>query len=167
MESLPSLLAKFKEQEMKIINFLAANDPENVDNYAEKFFEVKEDLNNKINSWCWAMSFMQNEIDYCKQQEQRFEKMRKIAENKKSRMKSYLQQVVEDQGGKVKCPDFKLSLRSCAPKLVLLEEDLKSIPEKYITVKPEINCQLVKEDLKKGVEIPFACLQTKYALYIS
>lgn len=94
---------------------------------------------------------------------------RKSIESRIDRIKAYLHENMERTGiTKIECPYFVLSVRKNPPALKIIDPD--KIPDKYFTIPdlppPELNKDLLKSDLKNGVEIDGAILTAGSSLQI-
>ena len=95
----------------------------------------------------------------------RLQGMKKAAQSKEKWLKSYLQSQMEVMGlTKVKTDLFQISIQNNPPSVD--DYDPALIPAKYQKVTYDIDRRRILEDLKKGLEIPGACLKQSKSIRI-
>ena len=127
------------------------------DEALEGAFDVaKEDLALKLEGYCKFIKNLESDIAGLKEEEKRLATRRKTMENTIERAKAAMQNAMRIAGEK-KMPagTFTVSLQQNPPRVVLDEQYIENIPEKYlIPQEPTINKKLILEDLKEGFAIP-------------
>ena len=115
----------------------------------------QEELSIKLENYCKFIKNMEADAKAFKEEEQRLAARRKTLENTIERAKSAMKYAMDVAGEKkIKGNLFTISLQNNPPKVVLDEQYIENIPEKYIKyAEPEINKALIKEDLTNGVNL--------------
>ena len=95
----------------------------------------------------------------------RLQGMKKAAQSKERWLKSYLQSQMEVMGlTKVKTDLFQISIQNNPPSVD--DYDPALIPASYQKVTYDIDRRRILEDLKKGIEVPGACLKQSQSIRI-
>lgn len=115
----------------------------------------QEELSIKLEHYCMFIKNMEADAKAFKEEEQRLAARRKTLENTIERAKKAMQYAMDVAGEKkVKGKLFSISLQNNPPKVVMDEQYIENIPEKYIKyAEPEINRAMIKEDLQSGVDL--------------
>lgn len=115
----------------------------------------QEELSIKLENYCKFIKNMEADAKAFKEEEQRLYARRKTLENTIERAKSAMKYAMDVAGEKkIKGNLFTISLQNNPPKVVMDEQYIENIPEKYIKyAEPEINRALIKEDLTNGVDL--------------
>lgn len=115
----------------------------------------QEELSIKLENYCKFIKNMEADAKAFKEEEQRLYARRKTLENTIERAKSAMKYAMDVAGEKkIKGNLFTISLQNNPPKVVLDEQYIENIPEKYIKyAEPEVNRALIKEDLTNGVDL--------------
>ncbi len=115
----------------------------------------QEELSIKLEHYCMFIKNMEADVKAFKEEEQRLAARRKTLENTIERAKKAMQYAMDVAGEKkVKGKLFSISLQNNSPKVVMDEQYIENIPEKYIKyAEPEINRAMIKEDLQSGVDL--------------
>ena len=120
-------------------------------------FEVAaEDLAEKLEGYCKFIKNLESDIAGLKAEEERLASRRKTMENTVKRAKDAMKVAMNTAGEKkIAAGTFTVSVQQNPPKVVMDEQYLENIPEKYLThPEPEINKKLILEDLKDNFETP-------------
>lgn len=120
------------------------------------FENTSEELALKLEGYCKFIKNLESDIAGLKEEEKRLNARRKTMENTVERAKAAMQMALSAAGEKkMPCGSFTVSIQDNPPKVVLDEQYLENIPEKYlIQQEPEINKKLMLEDLKENFETP-------------
>lgn len=116
------------------------------------FDVAKEDLADKLEGYCKFIKNLESDIAGLKAEEARIKARRQTMENTVDRAKEAMKKAMNTAGEK-KLPagSFTVSVQANPPKVVLDEQYLENIPEKYlIPQEPTINKKAMLEDLKAG-----------------
>ena len=116
------------------------------------FDVAKEDLADKLEGYCKFIKNLESDIAGLKAEEARIKARRQTMENTVDRAKEAMKKAMNTAGEK-KLPagSFTVSVQANPPKVVLDEQYLGNIPEKYlIPQEPTINKKAMLEDLKAG-----------------
>ena len=116
------------------------------------FDVAKEDLADKLEGYCKFIKNLESDIAGLKAEEARIKTRRQTMENTVDRAKEAMKKAMNTAGEK-KLPagSFTVSVQANPPKVVLDEQYLENIPEKYlIPQEPTINKKAMLEDLKAG-----------------
>jgi len=92
---------------------------------------------------------------------------KKVLANKAASMKAYLLENMQAAGiNKIECAYFVISIKKNPPAMIIENDD--DVPEKYVSIIEikQIDKALMKSDLKGGVEVSGAHLETKYRVDI-
>ena len=117
---------------------------------AEVFENAKDDLADKLEGYCKLIKNLESDIDGLKAEETRLKARRQTMENTVKRAKEAMKAAMLTAGEKkIAAGSFTVNVQLNPPKLVLDEQYLENIPEKYlIPQEPEINKRQMLEDLK-------------------
>ena len=117
---------------------------------AEVFENAKDDLADKLEGYCKLIKNLESDIDGLKAEETRLKARRQTMENTVKRAKEAMKTAMLTAGEKkIAAGSFTVNVQLNPPKLVLDEQYLENIPEKYlIPQEPEINKKQMLEDLK-------------------
>ncbi len=123
---------------------------------AGAFDVATEDLAAKLEGYCKFIKNLESDIAGLKEEEKRLATRRKTMENTVDRAKEAMKRAMETAGEKkIPAGSFTCSIQQNPPKVVLDEQYLENIPEKYlIPQEPQINKKLMLEELKESFEIP-------------
>ena len=123
---------------------------------AGAFDTTKEELTEKLEGYCKFIKNLESDISGLKEEEKRLNTKRKTMENTVERAKAAMQAALVTAGEKkLACGSFTVSIQDNPPKVILDEQYLENIPEKYLIQKePEVNKKLILEDLKENFETP-------------
>ena len=116
------------------------------------FDVAKEDLADKLEGYCKFIKNLESDIAGLKAEEARIKARRQTMENTVDRAKEAMKKAMNTAGEK-KLPagSFTVSVQANPPKVVIDEQYLENIPEKYlIPQEPTINKKAMLEDLKAG-----------------
>lgn len=116
-------------------------------------FEVaREDLADKLEGYCKFLKNLESDIAGLKAEEKRLAERRKVLENTKDRAKGAMLRAMKTAGEK-KLPagSFTVSVQANPPSLILDEQYIENIPEKYIKhPAPEVDRSALKDALQNG-----------------
>ena len=117
---------------------------------AEVFENAKDDLADKLEGYCKLIKNLESDIDGLKAEETRLKARRQTMENTVKRAKEAMKTAMLTAGEKkIAAGSFTVNVQLNPPKLILDEQYLENIPEKYlIPQEPEINKKQMLEDLK-------------------
>lgn len=134
----------------------------------ECFTNMTEDFKDKMENCCKYIKCLDSDIEGLKAEEKRIKEKRVAMENSQKRLKDLMYKAQMASGEKkLVCGSFTTSIQNNPPSVVLDEQYIENIPEKYIKVTPEVNRALIKEDLKNGVDLEgIAHLETTTSLRI-
>ena len=123
---------------------------------AGAFDVATEDLAVKLEGYCKFIKNLESDIAGLKEEEKRLATRRKTMENTVDRAKEAMKKAMETAGEKkIPAGSFTCSIQSNPPKVVLDEQYLENIPEKYLLPQePQLNKKLMLEELKESFEIP-------------
>lgn len=145
--------------EFEIISELLSN-PDLTDEEAETLQTaldcLGEDLDYKLENYAKVIRNFESDIEGLKKEEDRIRTKRQTLEKRISDMKTAMRDamiamIAPDEKGKIrtKCGAFSFSIRNNAPSVVMDEQYIENIPEKYlIAQEPKIDRKLLAEDLK-------------------
>lgn len=111
-------------------------------------------IEDKADGYAKVIRQLEHDAQACDIEAKRFTDKKKHIENKIDRMKRSLQGAMELTGKtKFKTQFFSFNIQN-NPASVVVEVDVDRIPAKYLKpADPTINKQLLKDDLKAGVEL--------------
>lgn len=113
-----------------------------------------EDLADKLENCCKYIKNEEAVIAGLKEEEERLNARRKAKENAIKRLKQLMQDAMNAAGEKkLQCGTFTTSIQKNAPSVVIDEQYMENIPEKYLVHKTDINRRLMLEDLKAGEDL--------------
>lgn len=120
----------------------------------EAFENLTEDLKVKLENCCKYIKNEESMVSGLKEEEARLKAKRQAAENRITRLKALMQKCMETAGEKnLPCGTFKVAIQKNAPSVVIDEQYIENIPNKYLKVQePEIDKTKLKEALKNGDE---------------
>lgn len=123
---------------------------------AGAFDVATEDLAAKLEGYCKFIKNLESDIAGLKEEEKRLATRRKTMENTVDRAKEAMKKAMETAGEKkIPAGSFTCSIQANPPKVVLDEQYIENIPEKYLVPQePQINKKLMLEELKENFEIP-------------
>lgn len=121
----------------------------------ECFTNMTEDFKDKMENCCKYIKCLDSDIEGLKAEEKRIKEKRQAMENSKERLKNLMFKAQRASGEKkLVCGSFTTSIQANPPSVVLDEQYIENIPEKYLKYPaPEVNRTLIKEDLKNGVNL--------------
>ena len=92
----------------------------------------------------------------------------KSIENMIDRMKNAIRSAVEETDGqKIEGSVFKFAMQKNPASVVLDEQYIENLPEKYLKVTTDVNRSAIKDDIKNGVNLDgIAHLESTYSLRI-
>lgn len=114
-----------------------------------------EDIEIKLEGYSKVIRNFEADIEGIRNEEKRLASRRKVLENRISNMKEAMAYAMKlTNNTKVKGDLFTVSLQANPEAVVLDEQYIENIPEKYlIPQEPKIDKALLKEDLKAGVDL--------------
>ena len=150
MSNIYSLTADFlRIQEMM-------EDPElDPQTLADTMEAVEGELEMKAESYAKVMKNLEADVAGIKAEIDRLSERKKTIENNIKRMKEALQYSMETTGKtKFKTELFSFSVRNNAPKVVMDEEYLENVPERFLKYSdPTINRTAIKEAIQNGEDL--------------
>lgn len=132
-----------------------AEDPDiEEDVFMDTLEGIEGEIEIKADGYAKVIRQLEHDAEACGVEAKRFTEKKKFIENKIDCMKRSLQDVMELTGKtKFKTELFSFNVQNNPPS-VAVEADIKDIPEKYLKhVDPKIDKELMKKDLKAGVEL--------------
>jgi hypothetical protein len=113
---------------------------------------IEGELEVKAESYAKVMKNLEADVAGIKAEIDRLSERKKTIENNIKRMKEALQFSMETTGKtKFKTELFSFSVRNNAPKVVMDEEYIENVPERFLKYKdPEINRTAIKEAIQGG-----------------
>lgn len=114
-----------------------------------------EEIALKLENYAKFIKNTESDIAGLKAEELRLKDKRKALENTIDRMKKAMQDALILSGNnKVKSPLFTFSMQKNPPSVVMDEQYIENIPEKYIIhPEPTIDRKALLDDLKSGVDL--------------
>jgi hypothetical protein len=129
---------------------------------------INEAIEIKAGNIATFIQSLDAEAQVIKAEEERLSARRKAVENKKARIKDYLQYELESAGmDKIKLPTITISLQANPWAVDITDESL--IPNKYYKVIPEqkmLNREQIKKDLTAGEEVTGCLLHRERSVRI-
>jgi len=123
--------------------------------FDEKFVEKVDSCNALIRTW-------EADIVACKEEKKRIDSIKKSKENALKRLKSWVVYCLQQLPDKmVESATCKLSIRKGRDKLIIDEDYIESLPDRFIRVKKEADKTAIMEEYKKTGVLPQGCSITK------
>ena len=122
---------------------------------ADTMEAVEGELEIKAENYAKVMKNLEADVAGIKAEIDRLSERKKTIENNIKRMKEALQFSMETTGKtKFKTELFSFSVRNNAPKVVMDEEYIENVPERFLKYKdPEINRTAIKEAIQNGEDL--------------
>ena len=122
---------------------------------ADTMEAVEGELEIKAENYAKVMKNLEADVAGIKAEIDRLSERKKTIENNIKRMKEALQVSMETTGKtKFKTELFSFSVRNNAPKVVMDEEYIENVPERFLKYKdPEINRTAIKEAIQSGEDL--------------
>lgn len=122
---------------------------------ADTMEAVEGELEIKAENYAKVMKNLEADVAGIKAEIERLSERKKTIENNIKNMKSALQMAMETTGKtKFKTELFSFSVRNNAPKVVMDEEYIENVPERFLKYKdPEINRTAIKEAIQNGEDL--------------
>lgn len=119
----------------------------------------QEDLRDKLENYCKFIRQMESDIEGISFEIKRLQDRKKVLQNTIERSKKVMQMAMETAGErKVKGSIFTISIQANPESVVVDEQYIENIPERYLKFKePEIDRAKMKEDLKGGAHLEGLC----------
>ena len=113
---------------------------------------IEGELEVKAESYAKVMRNLEADVSAIKAEIDRLSERKKTIENNIKRMKEALQVSMETTGKtKFKTELFSFSVRNNAPKVVMDEEYIENVPERFLKYsEPSINKSAIKEAIQNG-----------------
>lgn len=127
--------------------------------------EVEGNFEDKAENIVKLIKSIEADIKAYKEEETRLSTRRKTLENKVKGLKEYLESSMialdkKDIKGKI----FTLAIKKNPPSVVI--DDLNILPKEYKKIEEKEDKEKIKEDIKKGIEVPGARVEQKESLRI-
>ena len=121
----------------------------------DAFKNQEEEISIKIEGYCKFIKNLESDIAGLKAEEERLKDKRKTMENTIDRAKKAMQMAMETAGEKkVKGQIFTISIQANPPAVVMDEQYLENIPERYlIPQEPKLDRKKIAEDIKAGEDL--------------
>lgn len=132
-----------------------AEDPDiEEDVFMDTLEGIEGEIEIKADGYAKVIRQLEHDAEACDTESKRFAEKGKVFRHKADRMKKSPQDAMELMGKtKIKTPLFSFNIQN-NPASVVVEADIKDIPEKYLKpADPTVDKKLLKEDLKAGVEL--------------
>lgn len=127
--------------------------------------EVEGNFEDKTENIVKLIKSINCDIKAYKEEETRLFTRRKTLENKVINLKRYLESSLKAIGKQeIKGKLFTLRLQENTPSVVI--DDINTIPKQYLKLVEEVDKKKIKEDLKNGLDIPGAKLESSESLRI-
>lgn len=134
------------------------------DEAMERLQQLQMDEQTKIENVACYIKDLNAESKAIREEEKALADRRKVKENKAERLKNYLSDYLQSNGGtKYETPRAILSFRKS--EAVSIDDDAL-IPEDFKTYEPKISKTQIKEAIKAGQEVPGAKIVTNQSLQI-
>jgi hypothetical protein len=116
---------------------------------------LADDIEVKLENYAKVIKNFESDIEGLKKEEDRLAGKRKTLENRVKSMKTAMRDAMIATGKlKVKGDLFSFTVRNNAPSVVMDEQYIENIPEKYlIAQEPKIDRKLLAEDIKSGADL--------------
>jgi hypothetical protein len=116
---------------------------------------LADDIEVKLEGYAKVIKNFESDIEGLKKEEDRLAGKRKTLENRVKSMKTAMRDAMIATGKlKVKGDLFSFTVRNNAPSVVMDEQYIENIPEKYlIPQEPKIDRKLLAEDIKSGADL--------------
>jgi hypothetical protein len=116
---------------------------------------LADDIEVKLENYAKVIKNFESDIEGLKKEEDRLAGKRKTLENRVKSMKTAMRDAMIATGKlKVKGDLFSFTVRNNAPSVVMDEQYIENIPEKYlIPQEPKIDRKLLAEDIKSGADL--------------
>ena len=123
----------------------------------EALENLKEDIEYKLDGYCKVIANFKADIEAIKAEKDRLSKKQKSLENRIETMKEAMKNAivaVKPDDPKIKTPLFTCTVRTNPASVVIDEQYIENIPEKYLKFKePDIDKTKLKDDIKAGVDL--------------
>ena len=131
----------------------------------DAFANLTDDLKSKLENCCKYIKNEEADIAGIKEEEKRLKAKRSAAENRITRLKVLMKNVMDVAGEKkLPCGTFTVSIQKNPESVVMDEQYIENIPERYLKYQePEIDKTKLKEDLKNGDEEALAIAHLEQA----
>lgn len=120
----------------------------------EVFANTADELAIKLEGYCKFIKNCESDIEGLKAEIKRLTDRKAVMENTIKRSKEAMRDAMIAAGGEpMTCGTFKLSVSRSAPRLVIDDADVNSIPQAYLVPQaPAIDKDGIKEALKNGTD---------------
>lgn len=126
---------------------------------------VEDEIEIKANNYAIIIKRLEADIEMLKQESDRINQKKKSFENNVKRLKQNLEEtMILLETKKLKTDKFSFNIQKNAPSLKILDE--KKALENYSKTKIELDKQKLKEDIKNGLEVDYAVLESTESLRI-
>ena len=121
----------------------------------DAFKNQEEEISIKIEGYCKFIKNLESDIAGLKAEEERLRDKRKTMENTIDRAKKAMKAAMEVSGEKkIKGDLFTVAIQNNPPSVVLDEQCLENIPERYlIPQEPKLDRKKIAEDIKAGEDL--------------
>lgn len=115
----------------------------------------QEDLKDKLEGYCMFIKQMESDINGIETEIKRLQDRKAVLKNTIERSKKVMQMAMETAGEKkVKGQIFTISIQANPASVVVDEQCLENIPEKYlIPQEPKLDKKQIAEDIKAGEDL--------------
>lgn len=135
------------------IQELISNDETNSEELEKALREIKDNINSKVENIAKLIKNIEGDIEVLKIEENRLSERRRTLENKKDRIKNYLESQLKSMGiSKVKTPLFTVSIQKNPPRIDIENEEI--IPDSFVKYTKSILKKDIIQALKNGKEVP-------------
>lgn len=147
-----------------------AGSKEHLSKLNEMLVQEFEGLESKADKFGFVLKKLEAEELHFKHMSSFFDKKATVRKNQYNKVKDRIKTVMDTLNLKeLSGESFKLKLGKKSHSLEvddLTDTQMETVPEKYKKTKTTINNSLLKEDLEKGIEYPFARIITKQNLLV-
>ena len=123
--------------------------------FNEKFVEKVDNISALLRTW-------EADISACKEEKKRIDAIKKSKESAVKRLKNWMMFCLMQLDDKmVESSTTKISIRKGRDKLVVNDDIIESLPDRFIRVKKEADKTAIMEEYKKTGVLPQGCSITK------
>lgn len=155
-------LYELQEAYKNVLNLIEENDDESLQ---IALSNLDDEIEVKADNYAVIIKKLESDINMLKTEEERMSERRKTFENKVKYLKKNLEEaMILIDKKKFKTDKFSFGIQKNAPSLKILDEE-KAL-EAYSKTKIELDKQRLKEDIKNGLEVDYALLESTEKLRI-
>lgn len=126
---------------------------------------IDEAINDKVENTAYVIKTLEANVDAYASEIKRMQAAKSAMENNAKNLKLYIQESMEKVGlDKVQGNLIKVAIQKNQPSVVVTDE--KKLSKYFIEQPPQLNKTILKEDLKNGVKVDGAELQSTRSIRI-